>query len=112
MLHDSLCVYSVYIVLCAYSVYIVLCVYSVHNVLCVYSVYNVLCCFLLSEPAARAGSLQISRLSDQASLAADDTQLVLVGGGEVNGSGGDSWAQVTRVWNVQVGQHCRTGNTK
>lgn len=59
-------------------------------------------------PSAGAGPLQLSRLSDQASLTADDPQFVLVGRGQVNGPGGDGWAQVARVGDVQVGQHCRT----
>lgn len=59
-------------------------------------------------PSAGAGPLQLSRLSDQTSLTADDPQFVLVGGSQVNGPGGDGWAQVARVGDVQVGQHCRT----
>lgn len=55
--------------------------------------------------------MQLSRLSNQTALTADDPQFVLIGGGQVNGSRGDGWAQVAGVGDVQVGQHCGTGST-
>lgn len=64
---------------------------------------------LRNRPAAGAGPLQLPGLSDQAALAADDPQLVLVGRGQVDGAGGDGRAQVAGAGDVQVGQNLGTG---
>lgn len=61
-----------------------------------------------NPPAAGAGPLQIARLSDQAALAADDPQLVLVGRCQVDGARGDGGAQVAGTRDVQVGQNLGT----
>lgn len=64
---------------------------------------------LRNQPAAGAGPLQLPGLSDQAALAADDPQLVLVGRSQVDGAGGDGRAQVAGARDVQVGQNLGTG---
>lgn len=59
----------------------------------------------MSSPASGAVTLQVSYALlalDQVALAADDPQFVLVGRGQVDGSRGDGWAQVTWVWDIQV----------
>lgn len=45
----------------------------------------------------------VVRLFHQIPFAANHPQFVLVGRGQVNGSGGNSWAQVARAWDVQMG---------
>lgn len=58
-----------------------------------------------SSPASRAVALQVSYTLcalDQVAFAANDSQFVLVGGGQVDGSRGDGWAKVAWVWDIQV----------
>lgn len=59
----------------------------------------------MSSPASGAVPLQVSHALlalDQVALAANDPQFVLVGGGQVDGPRGDSWAKVAWVWDIQV----------
>lgn len=67
---------------------------------------------LRDPPAAGASPLQLAGLSDQAALAADDPQLVLVGRGQVDGAGGNGGSQVAGAGDVQVGQNLSTGQRR
>ena len=56
--------------------------------------------------------MQFPRLPHQAAFAADDPELVLVRRGQVDGTGRDGWAQVARVWDVQVSTRRRSVKVK
>lgn len=59
----------------------------------------------MTVPASGGVPLQISDALlalDQVSFAADDSQFILVGRGQVDGPRGNGRAQVSRVWNVQM----------
>lgn len=75
---------------------------------------TVSCLFVLS-PAPGAVALQISSTFltlHQVAFAANHPQLVLVGRGQVDGSGGDGRAQVAWVWDVQVCVRVWPGKTQ
>lgn len=66
----------------------------------------------VSSPASRAVPLQVSNAFlalCQIAFAANDPQFVLVGGGQVDGPGGDGRAEVARVRNIQVRIRMRPG---
>lgn len=67
------------------------------------------------SPAPGAAPLQLPLALlalDQVAFAADDPQFVLVGGGQVDGPGGDGRAKVAGVRDVQVSVRVRPGITK